>query len=33
MRPKLGSRLIDAGINVEQPFKGPAPDLGALEAK
>jgi hypothetical protein len=33
MRPKPGSRLIDAGINVERPFKGPAPDLGAFETK
>ncbi|WP_414664194.1 right-handed parallel beta-helix repeat-containing protein [Horticoccus sp. 23ND18S-11] len=33
MRPKLGSRLLDAGIAVELPFKGPAPDLGAFEVK
>ncbi len=33
MRPKPGSPLVDAGINVGLPFKGPAPDLGAFEAK
>ncbi len=33
MRPKPGSRLLDAGINVELPFKGTAPDLGAFETK
>jgi hypothetical protein len=31
MRPKPESRLIDAGISVELPFKGRAPDLGAFE--
>ncbi|MBI5690643.1 MAG: right-handed parallel beta-helix repeat-containing protein [Verrucomicrobia bacterium] len=33
LRPKPGSRLINAGIPVELPFKGPAPDLGAFEVK
>ena len=33
MRPKPGSRLVDAGIRVELPFKGSAPDLGAFETK
>jgi hypothetical protein len=33
MHPKPGSRLLDAGINVELPFKGSAPDLGAFEIK
>jgi hypothetical protein len=33
MRPKPGSRLVDAGISVELPFKGAAPDLGAFEVK
>ena len=27
------ARLVDAGIRVELPFKGAAPDLGAFEAK
>jgi hypothetical protein len=29
--PKAGSPLIDAGINVNHPFKGSAPDIGAIE--
>jgi hypothetical protein len=33
MRPKPGSRLLDAGIDVGLPFKGAAPDLGAFETK
>ncbi|MFA6135213.1 MAG: right-handed parallel beta-helix repeat-containing protein [Phycisphaerae bacterium] len=33
MHPRPGSRLVDAGIPVELPFKGPAPDLGAFETK
>ncbi len=33
MRPKPTSRLINAGIPVELPFKGAAPDLGAFEVK
>ena len=33
MRPKPGSRLVDAGIRVELPYKGSAPDLGAFETK
>ena len=33
MRPKPGSRWLDAGISVELPFKGSAPDLGAFETK
>jgi hypothetical protein len=33
MRPKPGSRQIDAGIGVGLPFKGAAPDLGAFEVK
>jgi hypothetical protein len=33
IRPKPGSRLLDAGISVELPFKGSAPDLGAFEVK
>lgn len=33
MRLKPGSRFLDAGIRVELPFKGGAPDLGAFEAK
>jgi len=33
MRPKPTSRLINAGIAVELPFKGAAPDLGAFEVK
>ncbi|MBI5771803.1 MAG: hypothetical protein HZA93_28790 [Verrucomicrobia bacterium] len=33
MRPEPGSRLLDAGISVELPFQGPAPDLGAFETK
>jgi len=31
MHSKPNSRLINAGILVELPFKGPAPDLGAFE--
>jgi hypothetical protein len=33
MHPKPGSRLLDAGISVDLPFKGSAPDLGAFEVK
>lgn len=33
MRPKPGSRLIDAGIDVRLPFNGKAPDLGAFETE
>jgi hypothetical protein len=33
MRPKPTSRLINAGIPVELPFKGPAPDMGAFEVR
>jgi hypothetical protein len=33
IRPKPGSRLLDAVISVELPFKGAAPDLGAFEVK
>jgi hypothetical protein len=29
--PQIGSPLIDAGINVNLPFKGSAPDIGARE--
>jgi hypothetical protein len=31
LRPKAGSRLIDAGIDVGLSFNGAAPDLGAAE--
>ncbi|QJE01976.1 right-handed parallel beta-helix repeat-containing protein [Massilia forsythiae] len=30
-RPRAGSRLVDAGVDVGLPFKGKAPDLGAFE--
>lgn len=30
-RPRIGSPLIDAGIDLGQPFCGEAPDLGAYE--
>jgi gliding motility-associated-like protein len=31
--PAVGSPLIDAGVNVGQPFQGAAPDIGAHEVK
>lgn len=31
MKPKPGSPLIDGGVDVGLPFKGKAPDIGAIE--
>ena len=31
MRPKKGSVMIDTGVEVELPFSGKKPDLGAIE--
>ncbi|WP_111641870.1 right-handed parallel beta-helix repeat-containing protein [Marinimicrobium alkaliphilum] len=31
MRPALGSMMIDGGVDIERPFEGAAPDIGAFE--
>ncbi|MEY4388054.1 MAG: hypothetical protein RLY20_3337 [Verrucomicrobiota bacterium] len=31
LRPVIGGRLVDKGVNIGQPFNGTAPDLGAFE--
>jgi hypothetical protein len=33
LKPVLGGRLIDQGVNTGDPYLGAAPDLGAFEVQ